>query len=113
MAGPRPGSERSTHTAWSLAPNDRGGILLWLVKWVAAAILAGAGIWGGVTWAIILRETEWRWIPVAIAIEAVIVAGAIVTPQTPAQDAARRGGSRIHDSQRGRLPTTTQVVLRL
>jgi hypothetical protein len=54
---------------------------LWLVKWVAAAILAGAGIWGGVTWAIILRETEWRWIPVAIAIEAVIVAGAIVTPK--------------------------------
>jgi MFS family permease len=81
MAGPRPGSERSTHTAWSLTPNDRGGILLWLVKWVAAAILAGAGIWGGVTWAIILRETEWRWIPAAIAIEAVIVAGAIVTPK--------------------------------
>ena len=81
MAGPRPGSESSTHMAWSLAPNDRGGILLWLVKWVAAAILAGAGIWGGVTWAIILRETEWRWIPVAIAIEAVIVAGAIVIPK--------------------------------
>jgi|SoiMetStandDraft_5_1073268.scaffolds.fasta_scaffold09597_2 hypothetical protein len=81
MAGPKPGSERSTHTAWSLAPNDRGGILLWLVKWVAAAIFAGAGIWGGVTWAIFLRETEWRWIPVAIAIEAVIVAGAIVTPK--------------------------------
>jgi hypothetical protein len=52
-----------------------------MMKWVAAAILAGAGIWGGVTWAIILRETEWRWIPVAIAVEAVIVAGAIVTPK--------------------------------
>jgi hypothetical protein len=58
---------------------------LWLVKWVAAAILAGAGIWGGVTWAIILRETEWRWIPVAIAIEAVIVAGAIVIPKLRAK----------------------------
>lgn len=51
------------------------------VKWVAATILAGAGIWGGVTWAIILRETKWRWIPVAIAAEAVIVAGAIVIPR--------------------------------
>src|SRR6266508_5035169 len=51
------------------------------MKWVAAAILGGAGIWGCVTWAIILRETEWRWIPVAIAVEAVIVAGAIVIPK--------------------------------
>jgi hypothetical protein len=41
----------------------------------------GSGIWGGVTWAIILWETQWRWIPVAIAIEAIIVAGAIVTPK--------------------------------
>ena len=52
-----------------------------MMKWVAAAILAGAGIWGGVTWAVILGETRWRWIPVAIAVEAVIVAGAIVTPK--------------------------------
>jgi cobalamin biosynthesis protein CobD/CbiB len=52
-----------------------------MMKWVAAAILVGAGIWGGVTWAIILGETRWRWIPVAIAVEAVIVAGAIVTPR--------------------------------
>ena len=81
MTSLRPGSERSAHTAWSLAPNDQGGILLWLVKWVAAVILAGVGIWGGVTWAIILRETEWRWIPVAIALEAVVVALAIVTPK--------------------------------
>jgi hypothetical protein len=100
MTCPRPGSERSTHKAWSLDPNDQdrtdspkiggsvpakislaSGILLWLVKWVAAAILAGAGIWGGVTWAIILWETEWRWIAVAIAVEAVIVAAAIVTPK--------------------------------
>ena len=51
------------------------------MKWVAAAILAGAGIWGGVTWAIILSGTKWRWIPVAIAVEAVIVAGAIVIPK--------------------------------
>jgi hypothetical protein len=57
------------------------GVLLWLVKWVAAVILAGAGIWGGVTWAIFLRETKWRWIPVAIAVEAVIVAAAIVIPE--------------------------------
>ena len=100
MTSRRPGSGRSTHGAWSLDPNDQGrtdlpkiagsgaakislasGVLLWLVKWVAAAILAGAGIWGGVTWAIILRETEWRWIAVAIAVEAVILAGAIVTPE--------------------------------
>jgi hypothetical protein len=100
MTSPRPGSERSTHGSWSLDPNDQGrtdppkiagsgaakislanGILLWLVKWVAAAILAGAGIWGGVTWAIILWETEWRWIAAAIAIEAIIVAAAIVTPK--------------------------------
>jgi hypothetical protein len=112
MAGPRPGSERSTHTAWSLAPNDRGGILLWLVKWVAAAILAGAGIWGGVTWAIILRETEWRWIPCGDRHRSRHRGRRHCHSQTPAQDAARRGGSRIHDSQRGRLPTTTQVVLR-
>jgi hypothetical protein len=98
MTSPRPGSGRSTHGAWSLDPNDQGrtdppkfagsgaakislasGVLLWLVNWVATAILAGAGI--GVTWAIILRETKWRWIPVAIAVEAVIVAGAIVTPR--------------------------------
>jgi hypothetical protein len=100
MTGRRPGSGRSTHGPWSLDPNDQGrtdlpkiagsgaakislasGVLLWLLKWVAAAILAGAGIWGGVTWAIILKETEWRWIPVAIAVEAVIVAAAIVTPK--------------------------------
>jgi hypothetical protein len=100
MTSRRPGSGRSTHGAWSLDPHDQGrtdlpkiagagaakislasGVLLWLVKWGAAAILAGAGIWGGVTWTIILRETEWRWIPVAIAVEAVIVAGAIVIPR--------------------------------
>jgi hypothetical protein len=52
-----------------------------MMKWVAAAILAGAAIWGSVTWAMILSGTKWRWIPVAIAIEAVIVAGAIVTPK--------------------------------
>jgi hypothetical protein len=80
MTSRRPGSGRSTHGAWSLDPNQgrtdppkiaqsgavkislASGVLLWLVKWVAAAILAGAGIWGGVTWAIILRETKWRWI---------------------------------------------------
>jgi hypothetical protein len=100
VTSPRPASGRSTHGTWSLDPNDQGrtdppkiagsgaakislasGVPLWLVKWVAAAILAGAGIWGGVTWAIILRETKWRWIPVAIAVEAVIVAGAIVIPR--------------------------------
>ncbi len=100
MTSRRPGSGRSTHGAWSLDPNDQGrtdspkitgsgaakislasGILLWLVKWIAAAILVGAGIWGGVTWVIILRETEWRWVAVAIAVEAVIVAAAIVTPK--------------------------------
>jgi hypothetical protein len=54
---------------------------LWLVKWAAAAMLAGTGIWGGVTWVIIVRETKWRWIPVAIAVEAVIVAAAIVIPE--------------------------------
>jgi hypothetical protein len=100
MTSRSPGSGRSTHRARSLDPNDQGrmdlptiagsgaakislasGVLLWLVKWVAVAILAGAGIWGGVTWAIIMRETEWRWIPVAIAFEAVIVAAAIVTPK--------------------------------
>jgi hypothetical protein len=51
------------------------------MKWVAAATLAGTGIWGGVTWAVILEGTEWRWIPVAIAVEAVVLAGAIVTPK--------------------------------
>jgi hypothetical protein len=100
MTSRRPGSGRSTHGAWSLDAKDQGrtdlpkiagsgaakkslpgGVLLWLVKWVAAAILAGAGIWGGVTWAIILRDTKWRWIAVAIAVEAVIVAAAIVTPK--------------------------------
>jgi hypothetical protein len=96
MTSRTPGSGRSTHGAWSLDPNDQGpkiagsgaakisrasGILLWLVKWAAAAMLAGAGIWGGVTWVIILRETTWRWIPVAIAVEAVIVAAATVIPE--------------------------------
>ena len=51
------------------------------MKWVAAAILAGAGIWAGATWAIILSGTERRWFAVAIAVEAVIVAGAIVIPR--------------------------------
>src|SRR4029453_13744129 len=46
-----------------------------------AAMLAGTGIWGGVTWVIIVREAKWRWIPVAIAVEAVIVAAAIVIPE--------------------------------
>ena len=100
MTSRRPGSGRTTHGAWSLDPNDQGrrdlpkiagsgaakislasGVLFSSVKWGAAAILAGAGIWGGVTWAIILWETEWRWIAVAIAVEAVILAAAIVTPK--------------------------------
>jgi hypothetical protein len=51
------------------------------MKWVAAAILAGAGIWAGATWFIILSGTEWRWIAAAIAVEAVIVAGATVIPR--------------------------------
>jgi hypothetical protein len=55
------------------------------MKWVAATILAGAGIWGGVTWIIILSGTEWQWIAVAIAVEAVVVAGAIVIPRLRAK----------------------------
>jgi hypothetical protein len=79
----RPRPDNSPKIGWSVAAKISlaSGILWWLVKWVVAAILAGAGIWGGVTWAIILRETEWRWIAMAIAVEAVILAAAIVTPK--------------------------------
>lgn len=52
-----------------------------MMKWVAAAILAGAGIWAGATWAIILSGTEWRWIAVAIAVESGHRGGAIVIPR--------------------------------
>jgi hypothetical protein len=51
------------------------------MKWVAAAILAGAGIWAGATLAFYTRGTEWRWIAAAIAVEAIIVAGAIIIPE--------------------------------
>lgn len=90
MTSPRPGCRRSTHGAWSLDPKDQGrtdlpriggSVVAKISKWVAAATLAGAAIWGGVTWAIILSGTEGQWIAVAIAVEAVIVAGAIVTPR--------------------------------
>ena len=90
MTSPRPGSWRSTHRAWSLHPADQrrtdspkigGSVAAKISTWVAAAILAGAGIWGGVTWAIILSGTKWQGIAVAIAVEAVIVAGAIAIPR--------------------------------
>ena len=51
------------------------------MKWVAAAILAGAGIWAGATLAFYTRGNEWRWIAAAIAVEAIIVAGAIIIPE--------------------------------
>jgi hypothetical protein len=51
------------------------------MKWVAAAMLAGAGIWAGATLAFFTRGTEWRWIAAAIAVEAIIVAGAIIIPE--------------------------------
>jgi hypothetical protein len=51
------------------------------MKWVAAAILAGAGIWAGATLAFFTRGTEWRWIAAAIAVEGIIVAGAIIIPE--------------------------------
>ena len=89
MTSRRPGNGDSTHGAWSLDLKDQGRsdsliggpVAAKISKWVAAAILAGAGIWGGVTWTIILWETEWRWIPMAIAVETVILAAAIVTPK--------------------------------
>ena len=52
-----------------------------MMKWVAAAMLAGAAIWAGATWAIILTGTRWRWIAIAIAVVVVIVAGAIALPR--------------------------------
>lgn len=51
------------------------------MKWVAAAILAGAGIWAGATLAFYARVPGWRWIAAAIAVEAIIVAGAILIPK--------------------------------
>jgi hypothetical protein len=39
------------------------------MKWGAAAILAGAGIWAGATLAFFTRGTDWRWIAAAIAVE--------------------------------------------
>jgi hypothetical protein len=50
------------------------------MKWVAAVILAGAGIWAGATLAFFTTGTEWRWIAAAIAVEAIIVASAIALP---------------------------------
>jgi hypothetical protein len=108
----RPRPDNSPKIGWSVAAKISlaSGILWWLVKWVVAAILAGAGIWGGVTWAIILRETEWRWIAMAIAVEAVILAAAIHS-QTPAEDAGRRRSSPCHDSHGGRVSTPAHVVV--
>jgi hypothetical protein len=50
------------------------------MKWVAAAILAGAGIWAGATLDFYTTGTEWRWIGAAIAVEAIILASAIALP---------------------------------
>src|SRR4029453_12455266 len=78
----RPKTTKARRSRGPVPPRYRSqaAFSLWLVKWAAAAMLAGTGIWGGVTWVIIVRETKWRWIPVAIAVEAVIVAAAIVIP---------------------------------
>jgi hypothetical protein len=53
------------------------------MKWVAAAILAGAGIWAGATVAFFSTGagTEWKWISAAIVVQAIIVAGAILVPE--------------------------------
>jgi hypothetical protein len=50
------------------------------MKWVAAAILAGAGFWAGATLAFYARGTGWIWVAAAIAVEAIILATAIVIP---------------------------------
>jgi hypothetical protein len=50
------------------------------MKWVAAAILAGAGIWVGATLDFFTTGTQWRWIAAAIAVEAIVLAGAIALP---------------------------------
>jgi hypothetical protein len=50
------------------------------MRWVAAAILAGAGIWVGATLAFFTAGTEWNWIALAIAVQAFIVAGATALP---------------------------------
>jgi hypothetical protein len=50
------------------------------MRWVAAAILAGAGIWVGATLAFFTAGTEWNWIALAIAVQAIIVAGATALP---------------------------------
>jgi hypothetical protein len=51
-----------------------------MMKWVAAAILAGAGIWVGATLAFFTAGTEWHWIALAIAVQEIMVAGAIALP---------------------------------
>jgi len=51
------------------------------MKRVAGAILTRAGIWAGATLAFYTRRAEWRWIAAAIAVDAIIVAGAIIIPK--------------------------------
>jgi hypothetical protein len=73
----------SSDPAWriiALASDDKNRLKM---KWVGAAILAGAGIWVGATVAFFSTGagTEWKWIAAAIAVEAIIVAGAILIPE--------------------------------
>jgi hypothetical protein len=53
------------------------------MKWVAVAIVAGAGIWVGSTVAFLSTGagTEWKWIAAATVVQAVVVAGAILIPE--------------------------------
>jgi hypothetical protein len=73
----------SSPPAWriiALASDDKNRLKM---KWVGAAILAGAGIWVGATVAFLSTGagTEWKWISAAILVQAIIVAGAILIPK--------------------------------